>query len=333
MTGATIFGCAGTALTASESAFFRQADPWGFILFDRNLETPDQIRALCAELRETVGRDAPILIDQEGGRVQRLRPPLARAWMPPLDQVEAAGRHAARSMYLRYRIIAAELRALGIDANCAPMADIADEATHPFLKNRCYGNDLASVVQIARAVADGCLDGGVLPVLKHIPGHGRARIDSHYDLPRLDDPADVLTALDFEAFRQLNDLPLAMTAHLVYSAFDDLPATTSPKMMALIRDEIGFGGLIMTDDISMQALSGGMAERCRDSLAAGCDVVLHCNGQLAEMETVAEVSGQLNGTGEQRAGAALAARRAPEPIDMTALDAELSRLLEAGDHG
>ncbi|MBV0911897.1 beta-N-acetylhexosaminidase [Anianabacter salinae] len=333
MTGAAIYGCAGTELSAEERAFFRDADPWGFIVFDRNLENASQIRALCDALRDGVGRDAPILIDQEGGRVQRLRPPLARDWLPPLDQVARAGENAARSMYLRYRLIADELRALGIDANCAPMADIADDTTHPFLKNRCYGTNVDDVVAVARAVADGCLDGGVLPILKHIPGHGRAVADSHHDLPRLSDPAEALFERDFEAFRRLNDIPLGMTAHIVYEAFDDRPATTSPEVMRIVRGEIGFDGLVMTDDISMKALSDPMADRCQDSLAAGCDLILHCNGDMAEMRVVAEASGRLSKAALARSEAALACRKSPEPIDIEAAEAELSRLLGGEVHG
>ena len=205
--GATILDAEGLRLTADEKAFFRDADPFGFILFARNIDTPDQVRALCADLRDAVGREAIITIDQEGGRVQRLRAPQWREWLPALDHVTAAGDQAAQAMYLRFRIIAAELRALGIDSNCAPLADIASDITHPFLKNRCYGTDAAQVTAMARAVADGLLDGGVLPVLKHIPGHGRATADSHLALPRVTASLDELRATDFAPFKALNDLP------------------------------------------------------------------------------------------------------------------------------
>lgn len=239
--GATILGCLGTSLSTSEISFFRDADPFGFIVFDRNLDDSDQIRRLCDALRDAVGRDAPILIDQEGGRVQRLRPPLATQWLPPLEDVQRYGPNAVRAMYLRYRIIADELMALGIDANCAPMVDIASDKTHDFLKNRCYANSLEDVIKIGQAVAGGLLDGGVLPVLKHIPGHGRAVSDSHLDLPIVDTNGEILRQNDFAAFAALNDLPMGMTAHITYSAFDDRPATLSPKMMGIIRDDIGFG--------------------------------------------------------------------------------------------
>ncbi|MEE4346781.1 MAG: beta-N-acetylhexosaminidase [Paracoccaceae bacterium] len=331
--GATILDAEGLRLSADEKAFFREADPFGFILFARNIDTPDQVRALCADLREAVGRDAVITIDQEGGRVQRLRAPQWREWLSALDHVAAAGERAAEAMYLRFRIIAAELRALGVDSNCAPLADIASDITHPFLKNRCYGTDPAQVAAMGRAVANGLLDGGVLPVLKHIPGHGRATADSHLDLPRVTAPLDDLRASDFAPFKALNDLPMAMTAHLVYAAIDDLPATLSPKVMQLMRDEIGYDGLIMTDDISMKALKGDLAQISRDALAAGCDVILLCNGTLDERRAVAEASGRMTPAAQARAERVLAARHAPDMVDIAALDAQLEALLDGRLHG
>ncbi len=331
--GATILDAEGLRLSADERAFFRDADPFGFILFARNLDTPDQIRALCAEMREAVGREAPITIDQEGGRVQRLRPPLARNWLPPLDHVARAGDGAERAMYLRYRLIAHELRDLGIDSNCAPMVDLAGAETHAFLKNRCYGADPDRVAGLGRAVARGLMDGGVLPVLKHIPGHGRATADSHFDLPRVTTDAVTLTTTDFAPFRALNDLPMGMTAHLVYAAIDSEPATISAPMMRLIRDRIGFGGLIMTDDISMKALSGSLADLSRAALDAGCDVILHCNGTLAERRQVAETAGRMTPAAQARAEAALAARHAPADLDICAVEADLSRLMGGTVYG
>jgi len=328
--GATILGCAGQELTPSERSFFAQADPFGFILFDRNLRDAGQIRALCASLRDAVGRDAPILIDQEGGRVQRLRPPLATEWVPPLDDCTRAGANAARAMHLRYRIIAAELMDLGIDANCAPMVDIATDETHEFLKNRCYGNTLRDVFHVGQAVAGGLMDGGVLPVVKHIPGHGRALLDSHLELPVVHEDAAVLRASDFAAFEALNDLPMAMTAHITYTAFDDRPATLSPTMIDVIRNEIGFAGLLMTDDISMKALTGTLAELSRLSIDAGCDVVLHCNGDLGEMEDVAAASGTLSEAASARAEAALALRCTPEPVNLSELRAQYDALVTRG---
>ncbi|MFD1193750.1 beta-N-acetylhexosaminidase [Seohaeicola saemankumensis] len=331
--GATILDAEGLRLTQDEKAFFRDADPFGFILFARNIDAPDQVRALCDEMREAVGRDAVITIDQEGGRVQRLRAPLWREWLPALDHVNAAGDNAAQAMYLRFRIIAAELRALGIDSNCAPLADVAGPATHPFLYNRCYGTDPAQVAAMGRAVADGLLDGGVLPVLKHIPGHGRATADSHLDLPRVAASLDDLRATDFAPFAALNDLPMAMTAHLVYAALDDAPATLSPRVMHLIRDEIGYDGLIMTDDISMKALQGDLGQISRDALAAGCDVVLLCNGTLQDRRRVADAAGRMTPAAQRRAEQALAARHAPDLVDIAALDAQLEALLDGRLHG
>lgn len=332
MTGATILGCAGADLSQDEAAFFRDADPLGFILFARNVETPDQLRRLTGDLRAAVGRDAPVLIDQEGGRVQRLRAPQWREWLAPLDQVARAGAGAARSLWLRYRIIADELRAVGIDANCAPTADIAGPKTHPFLRNRCLGTDAATVARLARAVADGLLAGGVLPVMKHMPGHGRAEADSHHDLPVADVALEELEAADFVPFRVLADLPMGMTAHIRYPALDTAPATRSAHIIALIRDRIGFDGLLMTDDISMQALSGSIGARAAGAIAAGCDVVLHCNGSRPEMVEAVAAAGQLGPQASIRAAAALACRRATEPIDMRPLEAELEALLSGGAH-
>ncbi len=325
--GATILDAEGLRLTAAEKALFRQADPFGFILFARNIDTPDQVRALCAEMRDAVGRDAVITIDQEGGRVQRLRVPRWREWLPALDHVRAAGDQAALSMYLRFRIIAAELRAIGIDSNCAPRADIAYPDTHPCLHNRCYGTQAAEVTAMARAVADGLLEGGVLPVLKHIPGHGRATADSHLDLPHVAAPLDELHQSDFAPFKALSDLPMAMTAHLVYDAVDTVPATLSAPMMQLIRDDIGYDGLVMTDDISMKALRGDLGQISRDALAAGCDIVLLCNGTLDERRAVADAAGRMTPAAQSRALSALSMRKTPEDIDIAALDAQLEALL------
>jgi beta-N-acetylhexosaminidase len=312
--GATIFGCAGLSLSADERAFFRDANPFGFILFARNVETPAQVLHLTDALRDAVGWEAPILIDQEGGRVQRLRAPHWHEWEPPLDTVAAAPSLAVaeRQMRARMAVIGAELRAVGIDANCAPVGDIARPETHPFLRNRCYGVDPATVTRIARAVAEGLVDAGVLPVLKHLPGHGRSHLDTHLDLPTVDAALEDLRATDFAPFRALADLPMAMTAHLVFAGIDPgLPATQSPRMIELIRTEIGFNGLLMTDDLNMQALKGSLAERTRASLAAGVDVALHCKGDLTEMAEVADAAGCLRPDAARRAQAAVAARRVP----------------------
>ena len=324
--GACILDAQGLRLTREERRLFADADPFGFILFARNVDSPDQLRALCAEMRDSVGREAPILVDQEGGRVQRLRPPHWRDWPAPLAHAAAAGADAAEAMRLRSRIIAHELRDAGIDANCAPIADIAGPDTHPFLRDRCYGGDADAVARIARAAAQGLLEGGVLPVLKHVPGHGRAAADSHEELPRVAAEREELAGTDFAPFRALSDLPMAMTAHVVYSRLDERPATTSPVVMGLVRGEIGFDGLIMTDDISMKALSGPLGGIARDSLEAGCDAVLLCNATLEERAEVAEAAGRMGPAAQARAERALAARRTPEEIDVAALEAKLAAL-------
>jgi beta-N-acetylhexosaminidase len=332
---ACTFGCAGPALTREEARFFAEAQPWGFILFARNVVDPAQLIRLTGDLRAAVGRDAPILIDQEGGRVQRMGPPHWRQWRPPLDQLSGlAPGAAARAMQIRYRIIAGELRAVGIDVNCAPLADLARPETHPILRDRCYGETPVAVIGAARAVAEGLLSGGVLPVLKHIPGHGRATLDSHLDLPVVGAPRAVLEAEDFAAFRGLADLPLGMTAHIVYTAIDpDAPATISPAAIRAIREEIGFDGLLMTDDISMEALSGDVVARGRAALAAGCDIVLHCNGEMAEMAALAAALPPMTAQAQARDARAMAGRRPPAPVDIAALEAELDALSRGEAHG
>lgn len=331
--GAYIFGCEGQKLTEPERALFAQTRPFGFILFARNIADPEQVRRLTSELRASVGWDAPIFIDQEGGRVQRMGPPHWRQWIAPLDEVDTAGSNAARSMWLRGRLIAAELRDVGIDGNCAPLGDIAGDATHAILKNRCYGRDARIVATNARAMAEGLLAGGALPVLKHLPGHGRADLDAHKELPVVNAPRADLSATDFAPFADLADLPLAMTAHLVFSKIDPRPATQSDVMIQLIRDEIGFGGLLMSDDIEMEALDGRVEDRARLSREAGCDIVLHCNGTVAQMAAVAEVAGMMDETSQHRADRALSWRRAPQDCDLSALSAEYDGLVAAVSHG
>ena len=324
---ATIFGPEGLEITDWERGFFREVQPFGFILFARNIDTPDQLRKLTYDLREVVQRDAPILIDQEGGRVQRMRAPHWREYLPALDQM-ARARDPLRAQWIRNRLIAAELHDVGIDANCAPLADIAEDATHPVLKNRLYGYDVETVVAASRACADAHLSGGVLPVLKHIPGYGRAAVDSHLDLPRVDPPRAELDDWDFAPFAALADVPMGMTAHIVFSDIDaDAPATTSAKMMEVIRKDIGFDGLLMTDDLSMEALSGTIGQRAAASVAAGCDIILHCNGKAAEMEVVADATGSMTAAAITRANRALAMRKNPVNIDIPDLEAELSHLL------
>jgi beta-N-acetylhexosaminidase len=332
---AFITGTAGTSLSSEERAFLREADPWGLILFKRNVASPEQVRALVAEFRETIGRaDAPVLIDQEGGRVQRLGPPHWRRYPPGIvygdlyDRAPAEGLKAAR---LGARLIAHDLAALGITVDCLPLADVPVPGADAVIGDRAYGTSVDKVIAIAAAVADGLADGGVLPVLKHIPGHGRATADSHERLPVVDTTPAELAASDFAAFRGLSSLPLAMTAHVVFSAIDPLaPATTSVKMVGeVIRGEIGFDGLLMSDDVSMGALAGTLAERSRAAFAAGCDVVLHCNGRLDEMRAVAGVAPRLSGDPARRAAAALAARRGAAPFDADKGWREFSALLES----
>ncbi|WP_417524844.1 glycoside hydrolase family 3 N-terminal domain-containing protein [Marinovum sp.] len=325
---AAIFAPRGEKLTGAERQFFHDVDPWGFILFARNIGSADQIRGLCADLRETVGRNAPILIDQEGGRVQRILPPLARRWSPPLNDVSRLGPKAPEGMYLRARIMAEELRGFGIDVNCIPTLDVAGEETHDFLRNRCYGETPDQVTDVGRAVVRGLLDGGVLPVMKHIPGHGRGRVDSHLELPHTQVSVHELRSVDWVPFAALNDVPLGMTAHMIFEAVDPyFPATQSGAMINLIREEIGFSGLLMTDDISMEALSGTPGDRARASIAAGCDLVLHCNGYLEEMRDVAENAGEMNDGAVLRAEAALALRQPSAEVDTEALDAQFEALL------
>jgi len=331
--GAAIFGCAGPVLMPEERAFFRDFQPLGFILFARNVETPVQLRRLTQDLRDAVGRAAPVLVDQEGGRVQRLRAPHWREWTPPLDFVAAAQGQAERAMELRYHLIARELRDVGIDTNCAPVGDLISDITHPFLKNRCYGSDPARVSAMARAVARGLMAGGVLPVAKHMPGHGRTTVDTHHDLPTVLASREELIARDFAPFRAVRDLPMAMTGHLVFPAWDDRrPATQSPDMIGVIREVIGFTGLLMTDDLNMNALAGNLATRTAAALAAGVDIALHCKGDMAEMQMVAGAAGDMGALARARAEAALAARPSPEAVDIAALDAELSAIM-AGQGG
>ncbi|MEO1639354.1 MAG: glycoside hydrolase family 3 N-terminal domain-containing protein [Pseudomonadota bacterium] len=327
-TTAAIFGPKGTEITAWERGFFRDTQPWGFILFARNIEDPDQLRRLTGGLRDAVGRDAPILIDQEGGRVQRMRAPHWREYLPALDQM-ARAKDPLRAQWIRNRLIAAELHDVGIDANCAPLADIAEVGTHPVLLNRLYGRDVETVVKAARTCAEAHLAGGVLPILKHIPGYGRAKVDSHHDLPRVSAPRADLDAWDFAPFAALNDIAMGMTAHIIIDAIDsDSPATTSARMMQVMRHDIGFDGLLMTDDISMNALSGTVAERSAASIAAGCDLVLHCNGEASEMPLVADAVGAMTDAAETRANRALAQRKTPDPIDIPSLEAELDALID-----
>ncbi|MCP3466781.1 beta-N-acetylhexosaminidase [Bradyrhizobium sp. CCGUVB23] len=332
-TRAFITGVSGTELTAAERDFIRTERPWGFILFKRNIGTPAQVASLVQELRGVAGSpDAPVLIDQEGGRVQRLGPPHwpvypSGAVFGKLYDIDSAlGLTAAR---LSARLIAADLADLGVTVDCLPLADVPVAGADAVIGNRAYGTEPAKVAAIARAVTDGLEQGGVLPVLKHIPGHGRATADTHFRLPTVDTPRDELERTDFAAFKPLADLPMAMTAHVVFSAFDPAhPATTSATMVQqVIRGVIGFQGLLMSDDVSMNALAGTITERTRSIFAAGCDMVLHCNGNIEEMHEVAGQTPELSGKAVERANRALAARKAPQPFDRAATRAELDALI------
>lgn len=329
---ALITSVPGLVLGAELRAFVRATDPWGFIVFKYNVDTPEQLRAFIASLRDAVGRNAPVLVDQEGGRVQRLTAPHWPKYPPGsfygavYDRDRAAGLAAAR---LGARLIAHDLHDAGIDVDCLPIADVPAGDADPVIGNRAYGLTPDKVAAIGAAIAEGLMQGGVLPVLKHIPGHGRATADSHHGLPVVAASRATLESSDFAAFRPLAKLPLGMTAHVVFSAIDPVaPATTSGTMVReVIRQSIGFDGLLMSDDISMNALSGTLAERCRASLAAGCDIVLHCNGTLAEMREVADAVPPLSGDGLRRADAALAARRKPAPFDVARAREEFAGLM------
>jgi beta-N-acetylhexosaminidase len=330
---AFITGLAGLTISANERAFLREAQPWGLIIFQRNVKSPEQVTELARSFRDHVGWQAPVLVDQEGGRVQRLKPPQWPAYPPGArygelyDRSPALGLAAAR---LAGHLIAADLRPLGIDVDCLPLADVTVPGGDPVIGDRAYGTEPAKVAAIADAIAQGLMAGGVLPVLKHLPGHGRATADSHHKLPVVDTPRATLEATDFAAFRPLAGLPLGMTAHVVFSAIDPVaPATTSVTMVReVIRGFIGFQGLLMSDDISMGALSGSIAERVKAALAAGCDVVLHCNGDLTEMTEVAGAAPELSGEAAARAEAALAARSAPEEFDAEAARKLFARMVK-----
>ena len=289
-----IFGCAGLTLSPDDRAFFREADPLGFILFGRNVADPAQVRALVTDLRRSVGRvDAPVLIDQEGGRVARLRPPHWRA-APPAGRIGALAATqgldaACEAVRLNSRLMAAELADLGIDVDCAPVADVPISGAHDVIGDRAFADDPVLVGKLAHAAAIGLLEGGVIPIVKHIPGHGRARADSHAELPVVDTAEGLLARTDFVPFHTLAHLPWAMTAHVLYSAIDpERPATTSPRVITdIIRGAIGFDGVLVSDDISMKALRGALPDLATAILQAGCDLVLHCTGDLAEMRSIA----------------------------------------------
>jgi len=321
MTSAAIYGCAGLTLSDVEKSFFRDVKPWGFILFARNIENPAQVAALTAEFRTIVGWNAPVLVDQEGGRVARLRPPRWRSYPPGkrygeiYDRDKSLGLEAAE---LGARLIADELLSVGIDVDCLPVLDVPVPGAHDVIGDRAYGNTPTKIAALAAAASNGLLAGGVLPVIKHIPGHGRAGVDSHKSLPIVDASHETLSETDFAPFKAFANAPLAMTAHVIYSSIDrEHPATTSARVIEdVIRDEIGFTGCLMSDDLSMEALAGELGERARASLDAGCDLVLHCNGKMDEMLAIASEVPTLEGTAFSRAEAALLGRKVTKTIDI-----------------
>lgn len=334
---AFISGCEGLVLSGDERQFLRDADPWGFIMFGRNIESPDQVRALVSSFRNCVGReDAPVLIDQEGGRVQRLRPPHWASY-PPAAHFGLLEQHhpemGRKAAYIGARLMARDLLSLGVTVDCLPVLDVPVQNTTKAIGDRAYGGTPDNVSTLGRAVANGMLSGSVLPVIKHIPGHGRAVVDSHLELPRVSSSLDELMMHDFAAFKPLADFPLGMTAHVVFEAIDpDNPATLSSSVIStIIRDEIGFQGLLMSDDISMGALQSEMSDRASRAVRAGCDVVLHCNGVMEEMQSVAANVPKLEGLALARALKALAARPEPDGIDADELRDEFSALLSLVD--
>jgi beta-N-acetylhexosaminidase len=330
-----IFGCSGPVLAAAERDFFREVQPWGFILFGRNVKNREQVRALTDSFRETVGdARAPVLIDQEGGRVARLKPPEWHTRPPQAVFGTLHGEHpeiACEAAYLNARLIAADLAEIGINVDCLPVLDVPVPGAHDVIGDRAFSTDPAVVIDLGRAVIDGLLEGGVLPVMKHVPGHGRAECDTHLGLPHVTVPVEQLSAADFVTFRSLAHCPMAMTAHVVYDAIDPKrPATLSPRVVLdVIRGEIGYQGLLMTDDLSMSALSGPLSGRAKAALFAGCDVVLHCNGAMDEMRDVALEARPLEGAWLKRAETALSHLADAGEFDRIAAEERLKELLVA----
>ena len=313
---AAIYGMSGPELTGAEHEFFRDAAPWGFILFARNIDTPAQVRRLTTDLRECVGRNAPILIDQEGGRVQRMRAPHWKEWQPVRDLGDENDDEMSvlTALRVRYAEIAHELLDVGVDVNCVPLLDVPQRNAHPIIGDRALGWTATEIAVRGREAMAGLIENGVLPVIKHLPGHGRALHDSHLELPRVSASLEELRKVDFPPFLSMRDAPLGMTAHVVYEAIDpDNCATLSASVLEMIRTELGFDGLLMTDDLGMKALSGAMSERGAKALQAGCDVVLHCSGEMDEMQELAPAVPALSGAALARAERAEAARKPMKP--------------------
>lgn len=329
-----ILGCSGKSLTDDEKAFYRAERPWGFILFARNIGEAAQIGDLVASLRDCVGWQAPVFIDQEGGRVQRLRPPIAPNYPAgsAIGALYRSDREAGlRAAWLLARLHAFDLARFGITADCLPVLDVPIEGASDVIGSRAYGKEPFSVSELGRAAAEGLMSGGVLPVMKHIPGHGRAFSDTHFELPTVDTPLPELRAHDFAPFKALADLPMAMTAHVVYSAIDPTgPATTSAKVVSeIVRGEIGFDGLLMSDDTSMKALSGDFPAKAAGILAAGVDIVLHCNGVMEEMAGIVSRCVPLAGKPLARAERALSYIKARDVAEEASVRAEFAQYFEA----
>lgn len=330
---AAIYGLEGLTLSGEEKAFFRDADPWGFILFARNVDNVKQLSRLTMSLRDCVGRDAPVFIDQEGGRVARLRPPTWRKAPPAQvfgDMFLREPEAAIEACTLNHRLLAHELRAIGVDVDCAPVLDLRVAGADAIIGDRAFGDHPEPIIALGRAAMDGLMAGGVAPIVKHIPGHGRADADSHLELPRVNEEHGLLSETDFAPFKGLSDAPMAMTAHIVYADIDpERPATTSDTVVNdIIRGEIGFDGLLMTDDLSMKALTGTFRERGEASIKAGCDLLLHCNGDMREMLQVAEAAPAFAGKALDRAEKAEKARDNIESFDAADGESRLNRLLE-----
>jgi len=302
---AAIFGLSGPKLTQGEAAFFRDCNPFGFILFARNIETPDQVRALTSDLRASVGRDCLIFIDQEGGRVQRLRPPHWRRYPSGADYTaiyKNDQKAAKRAVFLNHRLIADDLRQLGITSDCTPVLDLPQPGADPIISDRALGHRPDMIIDLAHPAMAGLMMGGVAPVIKHMPGHGRAEVDSHKALPMITADIFTLESSDFVPFRVFADAPMAMTAHAVYTTSSNVCVTVSRKaFVELIRAKIGYDGLVMSDDLDMKALSGTLTRKTERALAAGCDIALQCSGKFADMVKVAKGLKALSGRSLERA--------------------------------
>lgn len=326
MPKALILGLQAFQFSDAERAFYKNADPWGLILFKRNIAARDQVRALIADFRALVGRDdAPVLIDQEGGRVQRMSAPEWKKYPPAAHYLKAANGDIEKApdfAYLGARLIAHDLHEVGITIDCAPVLDCPIAGATDAIGDRAFASDPDAIATLARAFANGLMDGGVLPVIKHMPGHGRAMVDSHLDLPVVAASRAELSDRDFRPFKALADLPIGMTAHLRFDAIDpQAPATLSPIIIKeIIRGEIGFQGLLMSDDLSMKALGGTFRSRTDALFAAGCDIALHCNGEMEEAEAVADAAPKLTGEASRRADQALS-RRSPPKSEIDPVDA------------